>query len=108
MCRDEKLVRVALRSKQPIERVVWVWAAILESASEVNDNGRYDFDIPEASYFLRSDESDISCIFDALESLGRVSQGAVCKWSDRQFRSDSSADRVRDFRNRQKSLHNDP
>lgn len=107
MCRDEKLVRVALKAKQPIERVLWVWAAILESASEVNDNGRYDFDIGEASYFLRCDESDVGGICDALESLGRICEGMVSKWGDRQFSSDTSAERQKRYRDRKKTSDGD-
>ncbi len=57
LARDDKLVRVALKSKQPVERVMWVWVAILESASEINDGGRYDFDADEAAYFLSSGRS---------------------------------------------------
>src|ERR1035437_4506737 len=97
LSRDEKLVRVAIKSKQTIERVVWVWGAILESAAEVNDNGRYDFDIGEASYFLRSDENDVGGIVDALENLGRIHEGYVIHWSDRQFQSDTSAERQKRY-----------
>ena len=107
MCRDEKLVRVALRAKQPIERVVWVYAAILESAAEVNEDGRYDFDIGEASYFLRSDEDDVRRIVDALEDMERLCEGSVAKWGDRQFKSDTSADRQRNYRDRKKQAHGD-
>lgn len=103
MMRDEKLVRAALHSKQPVERVVWVWGAILESASEVNDAGRFDFDAGEAAYFLRVDESDIGDILSALGTLGRISDGAVVHWSDRQFESDTSRDRQKRYRERLKS-----
>jgi hypothetical protein len=103
MMRDEKLVSAAIRSKQPVERVVWVWGALLESASEVNDGGRYDFDAGEAAYFLRVDESDITDILTALVSLGRISESAVVRWSDRQFESDQSKDRQKRYRERQKA-----
>lgn len=103
MMRDEKLVRVAIQSKQPVERVVWVWGAILESASEVNDGGRFDFDAGEAAYFLRVDESDISDILTSLDALGRISDGSVVKWGDRQFDSDKSKDRQKRYRERIKS-----
>ena len=105
LSRDEKLVRVAIKSKQTIERVVWVWGAILESAAEVNDNGRFDFDIGEASYFLRADEIDVGAIIDALGSLGRIHEGSVVHWGDRQFSSDSSAERQKRFRNKHKTAH---
>ena len=39
MMRDDKLVRIAIKTKQPIERVLWIWGAILESAAEIDDNG---------------------------------------------------------------------
>lgn len=103
MMRDEKLVSAAIRSKQPVERVVWVWGALLESASEVNDGGRFDFDAGEAAYFLRVDEGDIQNILSALVSLGRISECFVVRWSDRQFESDQSKDRQKRYRDRQKA-----
>ena len=33
MMRDDKLVRAAIKSKQSIERVLWIWGAVLESAA---------------------------------------------------------------------------
>lgn len=103
MMRDEKLVSAAIRSKQPVERVVWVWGALLESASEVNDGGRFDFDAGEAAYFLRVGEDDIQNILSALVSLGRISDCAVVRWSDRQFESDQSKDRQKRYRDRIKA-----
>lgn len=106
MMRDEKLVRAAVRSSQPVERVIWVWGAILESAAEINDGGRYDFDAAEAGYFLRSSADDIQAILDALVSLGRLDGNVVAKWGDRQFESDSAAARQQRYRDRQKPRHN--
>jgi hypothetical protein len=94
MMRDDKLVRVAIRSKQTIERVVWVYAAILESAAEIDDAGRYDLDAAEAAYFLRADEDDVVGIMRELQVAGRIAEGCVVKWGDRQFQSDRSAERV--------------
>lgn len=103
MMRDEKLVRVAVRSKQPVERVVWVWGAILESAAEINDAGRYEFDAGEAAYFLRCDESELLDIHAALIALGRISDSVVERWGDRQFDSDKSKDRQKRYRERQQA-----
>lgn len=103
MMRDEKLVSVAIKSKQPVERVVWVWGALLESACEVNDGGRFEFDAGAASYFLRVSEDDILGILAALVSLGRISEGAVARWGDRQFESDKSKDRQKLYRERLKA-----
>lgn len=103
LCRDNKLVSAAIRAKQPVERVVWVWAAILENAAELDDGGRYDFDPVEAAYFLRSDEDDILAITEALEASGRLAEGHVVNWNRRQFASDRSRDRVAAFRDRKRA-----
>jgi hypothetical protein len=103
MMRDDKLVAVAIRSHQSVERVLWVWGAILESAAEVNEDGRYELDAAEAAYFLRADEADINSIIAGLESAGRLSAGAVVKWGLRQFQSDRSAERQRRYRDKHKS-----
>jgi hypothetical protein len=102
MMRDEKLVGVAVRSKQPVERVIWVWGAILESASEIGNNGQYEFDCAEAAYFLRADESDLLSIIDGLAAAGRIKSGLVAKWGDRQYISDKSVSRQAAFRERKK------
>lgn len=88
MMRDEKLVGVALRAKQPVERVIWVWGAILESAAEINDAGRYEFDAAEVAYFLRADEADIAAILGALTNASRLADGVVVNWRSRQFQAD--------------------
>lgn len=103
MMRDEKLVRVALKSKQPIANVLWIWGAILESAAEIDDAGQFEVDAAEVAYFLRADEADIASIFGALETMGRTHGGSVVKWGDRQFQSDRSAERQRRLREKQQT-----
>ena len=103
MMRDDKLVRVALRSKQSIERVAWIWGAILESAAEIDDGGRYDVDAAEVAYFLRADDHDVESILAGLAAAGRVDSGRVVKWGDRQFQSDKSKDRVAAHRERKRA-----
>jgi hypothetical protein len=102
LCRDEKLVSVAIKAKQPIERVVWVWCAILESAAEIDDAGRYGVDTAEIAYFLRTDEADICSIENALRDAGRLASGCVVAWSKRQFSSDRSKERVAAHRERKR------
>lgn len=108
MVRDEKLVRAAVATKQPVERVVWVWGAILESAAEVNDGGRYEIDAGEIAYFLRCDEADAGAILASLESLGRVAGKVVTRWGDRQFESDTSRERQRRYRDRKRDNRDEP
>lgn len=100
MARDDKLVRAALRSKQPVERVVWVWCAVLESAAERDAGGTFEFDVAEAAYFLHADEADIARIISALEDTGRIGGGVVSAWDRRQFKADSSAERVKRHRDK--------
>lgn len=103
MARDDKLVSVAIKTRQPVERVVWVWAAILESAAEIDDEGRYGLDAAEVAYFLRADEADILSVVSALEASGRLAEGRVVKWGNRQFSSDRSKERVAAHRERKRS-----
>ena len=107
MMRDEKLVRVAIKSKQPVERVLWIWGAILESAAEIDDNGRYDLDPAEVAYFLRADEDDVGAVFTALADAGRVADNSVVHWGNRQFTSDKSKERQAAYRERKRQQKSD-
>ena len=102
LCRDDKLVGVAIKSKQTIERVVWVWCAILESAAEIDNEGQYRLDTAEIAYFLRADEADICAVENSLADAGRVFSGSVVTWSKRQFASDRSRERVAAHRERKR------
>lgn len=80
MVRDAKLVSASIASKQPIERVVWVWGAILESAAEVDDGGRFNVLWDADAYYLRVDESALTDIVAALSHQGMIADGVVCDW----------------------------
>jgi hypothetical protein len=103
MMRDEKLVGVAVRCKQPIHLVLWVYGAILESASEINDSGKFEIDCAEASHFLREDEANLLLILDGLASAGRIADGHVAMWNERQYLSDKSVARQAAYRERKKA-----
>ena len=107
MSRDDKLVSAALRSKQTVERVIWVWGAILESAAEINDGGRYSLDAAEVAYFLRADEADIRAVLAGLTDAGRLADGIVVNWGERQFQSDKSATRQAAYRERKRAAGSD-
>lgn len=105
MARDDKLVRAAMRSRQPVERVVWVYAAMLESACEIQEGGRFDLDADEVAYFLRCETSEIEAIFAALDATGRTSGGVIARWTDRQYESDNSTERSRRHRERRRNAN---
>jgi hypothetical protein len=102
MVRDDKLVRASIKSKQSIERVVWIWGAVLESAAEFDDEGRYEVEPEEIARFLRCKASAVESVLSALEGLGRITDGHVTTWSKRQFKSDKSNDRVTAYRAKKK------
>jgi hypothetical protein len=99
MTRDDKLMTVAAKSRQPLDRVMFVWIAILESASECEDGGRYAVDPEMVAYTIRCEPADVTKIMLAMEVEGRVSEGVVMRWKARQFESDTSRDRMRRHRN---------
>lgn len=100
LCRDPKMVAVATRSAQPVERVVWVFCAILESASDRN-GPEHQFEAAEAAYFLRCEVSDIEAILEAMEGK-MISGGKVLNWDRRQYKSDTSTPRVQAHRKRKR------
>lgn len=101
MTRDDKLMAVAARSRQPLDRVMFVWIAILESASERDDGGRYAVDAEMVAYTLRCEPADVTAIMLALEVAERLCEGVVVHWKDRQFESDTSRARMRRHREKQ-------
>lgn len=98
MMRDPKFAMVSIRTKQPVERVLFVWSCALESAAEINDGGRFDVSIEEIAHFLHCKTKEIQSVSMGLESIGLFSDGTISKWSTRQFQSDTSASRTRDWR----------
>lgn len=106
MMRDDKLVRAALKAKQSIERTVWIWGAVLESAAETDDEGRYEVDPAEIAHFLRCKPAHVDAILEALKELGRIDGECVTAWSKRQFKSDRSKDRVTEYRARKRAERN--
>ncbi len=98
MTRDDRLIEAAMRSKQPLDRVVFVWCCILESASECDEGGAYLVAPETIAYQLRVPPARIRAVFDALSASDRIADGRVIQWSSRQFESDQSAARMRRHR----------
>jgi hypothetical protein len=103
MMRDVKIVGVAARTRQPVERVGFIWAIILEDAAERQAGGAYQLDGDELAYFLRIDPAEVEVILSEMEGTGLITDGHVCKWSTRQFESDTSATRTAKWRGNKKT-----
>lgn len=88
MMRDPKFVGIAARTREPLERVLFVWGCILENASEQNDGGRYALDTDELAYTLRCDVESIEKIHSSF-GVDMVSDGVVLNWKARQFETDT-------------------
>lgn len=92
LCRDDKLVRVALKSKQTVERVVWVWLSCLEHAAS-EDRAAFQEDVDGWAAFLGCSGAEINDILTGLEIVGYlVPKEGIALWS--KFR----AGRFDDFR----------
>jgi len=104
MCADPKFGGVARRAKVGRDRVVFVFAFILESASERNSGGAYDWDADAIADLLNCETDEIARVHGELEASGIVEDRRIINWSKRQYESDkdpTAADRQRRFRERQ-------
>lgn len=92
LCRDDKLVSAAIKAKQPVERVVWVWCAILDAGAD-QDKAGPEMDMEEWANFLGCSIVAISDVVEALAKVGFLTPDrAIALWS--KFR----AGRYDDFR----------
>jgi hypothetical protein len=99
---DPKFGGIARRSNATRERVVFVWCFILESASEKRNCGTFYCDPDAIADVLGCNTSDIEAILCQMETAGLIQKDKVVQWSNRQYETDSSAERVRLHRQRKR------
>jgi len=107
MCSDPKFGGIARRAKVGRDRAVFVFAFILESASEKNDGGAFDWDADSVADLLNCQTEEIEAVYSELTAAGMVADGIVGNWAKRQFESDkdaTAAERQRRFRNKAKAV----
>jgi len=115
---DPKFRWVARKSGQRFTTVITLWVALLEHASTVTHG---DADVTQGdnavtrgdvsgfdcdSHDVLFDEDDGACrsIYCAMEAKGLIVDGRIARWGKRQpKREDSSAERTRGYRQRQKA-----
>lgn len=100
---DPKFGGIARRAKTTRERVVFVWCFILESASDAQDGGAFDNDADAIADVLGCETESVAAIIDEMQRMGMVDGGRVCRWSERQYESDTSTERSRKFRERKRN-----
>jgi hypothetical protein len=105
---DPKFQVVARKSGQNVAAVLAVWSMLLERACEAKDRGAVDgFDCEGADAILGLEDGAACSIVDAMKAKGLILNERVAKWDQRQpKREDSSSDRVRAYREREKEKCN--
>ena len=104
---DPKWPIIARKSGQCVGTVVAVWMALLTHASQSADRGHIlGFDPEAVDALYGYDDGVTTSIIDALKSKGMIVDDWIVNWAKRQperERNDvGSAERVRNFRERQK------
>ena len=106
---DPKFMVVARLAGQNVAAVVAVWAMLLERAADVTqcDAGKRGFvtgfDCEAADAVLGLEDGASEAIMRAMEKKGLLTGGKVKNWEKRQpKREDSSAERTRAYRERQR------
>lgn len=111
---DRKLVRICRDAGQPKALVIGVWATLLMLASESPQRGELliSEDLPLSPDEIREETGLDTPAFDAiisgLSSYSLIDTSGpawmICNWDKRQPSSDSSAERVRQHRERQRNV----
>lgn len=104
---DPKFALVAKRSRAALGNVITVWAFLLEAASASADRGEFGaVDAEAVDLLLGADDGTTDAILAAMEARGLIADGRIASWEKRQPKrereADSSTDRVRAFRERQR------
>lgn len=101
--RDPKFVTASVTLGVTVERVTFVWCALLESAADCNDGGRFDTHPGELARFLQCNEAGIEAILVELQRIGIIDGKTITKWGKRQYEDNSNAVRQRRFRDKKKN-----
>jgi len=100
---DAKLGEVALIAECSRSVAIAAWHAVLENCAALNDGGRFDATARRLAVILGEPVATMTAVMNAFEELGMTQGGSVCAWKERQFESDTSTERSRKFRERQRN-----
>lgn len=96
--KDDKLAEVAVIAGCSRSVSIAVWHAILESAAETEDGGRYETTPRRVAAALCEPLTVIQAVFDGMSEIGMIEGEAVRAWKARQYESDKSTERSRRHR----------
>jgi len=100
---DPKVAEVALIAECPRSVAISAWHAILESAADTQDGGRFETSSRRIAATLCEPIAAIDRVLAALEEVGLISDGIVVAWQRRQYESDTSTERSRKHRERKRN-----
>lgn len=105
---DMKFGRIARQTGQTRERVLFVWAMLLESASDNDTRGTFDVEPDDIADILNCETDAIALIMDAMRDAGLVDGNTLVSWEKRQPARDDSAARQRKHRARNADVTRTP
>lgn len=97
-CTDAKLAEAAAVADVSRAVSIAAWHALLESAATVNNCGSYQITPRRVSVILFEPPEHVEALFAAYEEIGLIKDGVVLSWKKRQHESDSSTERTRKWR----------
>lgn len=96
--KDDKLAEAAIVAGCSRSVAIAVWHALLESAAETDDGGRFETTARRVAAILGEPAAAIDAMFGAMTEIGMIEGNAIAAWKRRQFESDSSTERSRKHR----------
>jgi len=103
MCSDPKFGGIARRAKVPRDRVVFVFAFILEGAAEQNDGGVFQWDADAVADLLNCDTVEIERVYAELTAAFLIGNGSVMKWASRQYEDKTNAERQARYKEKKRA-----
>lgn len=96
--RDDKLAECAVIAGASRAVVIATWHAILESAADTGDGGRFETSPRRVAAILAEPVTVIDAVFRAMDEIGLIGNDLVTAWRKRQYESDNSTERSRKHR----------
>lgn len=106
--KDDKLAEVAIVVGCSRSVAIATWHAILESAAETDDAGRFETTARRIAATLGEPAAVINSVFAAMIEIGMLEGNAVAAWKRRQYESDNSTERSRKHREAKRNAASQP
>lgn len=100
---DPKLGEAAMIAGTSRSVAIAAWHALLESACETRDAGRFTTSPARLAVILVEPLDIARAMLDAFAEIGLTNGGSIAAWSRRQYESDSSTDRSKRHRQRKRN-----